>query len=46
MRRAEHAETERVSHRVHCVVEIREGLAYARPGLAFGQPPGDMTESW
>ncbi len=31
-------------YRVHCVVEIREGLAYAPIGLAFGQPPGIKKE--
>ena len=43
-RRSEHAETERVSRRIHCIVEIREGLAYARTGLVFGQPPGIKKE--
>ena len=43
-RRSEHAETERVSRRIHCIVEIRVGLAYARTGLVFGQPPGIKKE--
>ena len=35
---------ERVSRRVHCGVEIREGLACARSGLACGQPAGIKKE--
>ena len=35
---------ERAGHRVHRVAEIREGLAYARTGLAICQPPGIKKE--
>lgn len=33
------ASSKRSGRRVHCIVDIQTGIAYARTTLAFGQPP-------